>query len=366
MFTFYFGVFVGAFVLSLLLTFLVKKIILKLKIVDDPAVAPEIKIQKKPIPYSGGLAIFVALAAIMLFFVYFFPDRLIGLNIEIKHVWGIVIAGLVLMIGGIIDDKYRLSAKKSIIAPIVAALVVIACGIGIKVITNPFGGVFHLDTIEWEVLQFRGVPYHITLWSDLFTFVWLIGMMYTTKLLDGLDGLVTGVSVIGALMIFFLTTTTIFFQPDTALISIIFAGACFGFLVLNFNPAKIYLGEGGSLLTGFMLGTLAIISGGKIATALLIMGVPILDVVWIIIRRAIVEKRSPFKVGDNKHLHFRLLSIGFSHKQAVLFYYLIAIAFGVLTLFLQSKEKLIALGILLIFMLVMAICLVSKRKTKEA
>ena len=361
MFLFYLKVFVLALFSCFLLTWLVRKFVIKSKLFDNPSTDPDRKIQKKPIPTSGGLAVFITFSLLIILFALF-SDRLIGLNIHVKYVWGLVLAGIVLMVGGFLDDKYRLSPKKSIIAPVIATLIVIFCGVGVKVVTNPFGGVFHLDAVEWEILKIKGMPYHLTLWSDLFTFIWLLGMMYTTKLLDGLDGLVSGVSGIGAIIIFFLVTTTVFFQPDTALLSIIFAGACLGFLILNFHPAKIFLGEGGSLYCGFILGVLAIISGGKIATALLVMGIPILDVIWVIFRRAIKEKRSPFKFGDSKHLHFRLLAAGFSHRGAVIFYYLVAIVFGVLTLFLQSKEKMIALGVLVLLMLAVGIFVVYKKR----
>ena len=361
MIQFYIQIFVAALVVAFLMTLVVRKFAIRFKVLDRPEAAPDRKIQKKPVPFLGGIAIYITMAVFVLACAYL-SDHLIGHNIHLKYVWGIVLAGLVLMIGGFFDDKYRFSAKKSLIAPIIAALIIIFCGIGIRVITNPFGGVFHLDSIEWQVLTYKGVPYHITLWSDLFTFVWLMGMMYTTKLLDGLDGLVAGVSGIGAMLVFFLATITIFFQPDTALLSIIFAGACFGYLILSFHPAKIYLGEGGSVFCGFMLGVLAIVSGGKIATALLVMGIPILDVAWVIIRRVIREKKNPFKFGDSKHLHFRLLTAGFSHRQAVIFYYLVAIVFGVFTLFLQSKEKMIALGILVLVMVVVAVIVVRRKR----
>ena len=129
-------------------------------------------------------------------------------------------------------------------------------------------------------------------------------MMYTTKLLDGVDGLVSGLGVIGGFVIFLFTATTNYFQPDIALASAIFGGASLGFLIFNWHPAKIFLGEGGSLLIGYILGVLAIISGGKIAIALLILGIPILDVLWTIIRR-LLKKQNPFKFSDKLHLHHR-------------------------------------------------------------
>ena len=180
---------------------------------------------------------------------------------------------------GVVDDKYGLKPHESIWGPILAAVCILMAGIRVGTITNPFGGL--ITFVGWIGI--------------VVTFLWLVGMMYTTKFLDGLDGLVSGIGGIGGLIIFFLSITAISNQPETALISIIFAASCIGFLVFNFNPAKIFLGEGGSLFIGFMLGSLAIVSGGKIATTLLILGIPLLDAVWVVLRRIIVEKKSPFK-----------------------------------------------------------------------
>ena len=179
-----------------------------------------------------------------------------------------------------------------------------------------------------------------------------MGMMFTTKFLDGLDGLVTGVVAIGALIIFFLSRDPRWLQPEVALVALIFAGACLGFLVWNWHPAKIFLGEGGSLFTGFVLGTLAIISGGKIATTLLVMGLPALDVVRVIARRA--QKKTSVFAGDNEHLHFKLLRSGLSQRQAVILLYSLSLIFGLSALVLQTTYKLIAFGILLLVMLLAA------------
>ncbi|MFA6549622.1 MAG: alpha/beta fold hydrolase, partial [Candidatus Margulisiibacteriota bacterium] len=151
-------------------------------------------------------------------------------------------------------------------------------------------------------------------------------------------------------------------QPDTALLAIIFAGSMLGFLPWNFHPAKIFLGEAGSTLAGFLIGTLAVISGGKIATALLVMGIPILDVLWVILRR-LTTSASVFK-ADRKHLHFRLLDLGLSHRQTVMFLYFISAAFGVSGIFLQSAGKLIALFILVSVMILLGAFLVSAYNRK--
>jgi UDP-GlcNAc:undecaprenyl-phosphate GlcNAc-1-phosphate transferase len=222
----------------------------------------------------------------------------------------------------------------------------------------------NLNNWQFVLFHWGGIPYKITLFADLFTFIWLMGMMYTTKFLDGLDGLVSGVTTIGAVMIFFVSLMADVAQPGTAMLAIIFAGACLGFLVWNFNPAKIFLGEGGSLFTGFILGVLSIIAGGKIATTLLIMGLPILDAAIVILRRLFSRPKS-LVLADQKHLHFRLLDAGLSQRQAVLSLYFVTLAFGSSTLILKSEEKLFALATLAFLGLLWIVVLIKGRRNEQ-
>ncbi|MEK7122283.1 MAG: MraY family glycosyltransferase, partial [Patescibacteria group bacterium] len=209
----------------------------------------------------------------------------------------------------------------------------------------------HLLLNQWEILIFwwNGLPRYFTVFADLLTFVWLFGTMYTTKLLDGLDGLVSGITVIGAMTIG-LVSLLFFVNEPTAVLSFLTAGAFAGFLIWNFNPAKIFLGEAGSVLAGFFLGVLAIISGAKFAIALLILGIPILDTAWIIFRRIVIEKRSPFQ-GDRKHLHFRIVDAGFTQRQTVFLLWAVSALFGVSALFMQTRQKFAALILLVAVML---------------
>jgi UDP-GlcNAc:undecaprenyl-phosphate/decaprenyl-phosphate GlcNAc-1-phosphate transferase len=355
--------FIVSFIAVAVITPLIKRFATKRKILDSPKTNPERKIQKSPVPLLGGLAIFIGFAIVLIYYTYF-TDRILGGYMLEKHIVSILIAGALLMIGGYLDDKYNLKPYLQLIWPILAGLVIIAAGIGIPYISSPFGGTLHLDTIKIELFKISDIPYSITLWADLIAFVWLMVMVYTTKFLDGLDGLVPGIGTIGAIIIFALSLTNDVAQPETALLSVIFAGALAGFLIFSFHPARIFLGEGGSTFIGFMLGVLAIISGAKIATALLIMGVPLLDVAWVILRRVFKEKRSPFW-GDKKHLHFRLLDIGLSHRQTVSFLYAVTGAFGLTSLFLSTKGKLIALIVLVIAMILLAFTLVLIYKRKR-
>jgi len=354
--------FLPAFIAGLLicfgLTILVRRLAYRLKILDYPVLSR--KIQKKAVPLLGGVAIFFAFSLITLYYLLFTDSLAMG-TIKFKNIIGILIGGLLLIIGGVLDDKYNLKPWQQFVWPLLATVVVVASGIGIKYATNPFGGLIHFDKIKLEVLWFRGIPYYFTVLADLFALFWILGITYTTKYLDGLDGLVSGIVVIGGLVLCFLSLTQVVHQPETAILSLIVAGVFAGFLILNFHPAKIFLGEGGSTFAGFMLATIAILAGGKIATTLLIMGIAILDALWVIIRRVFFEHRSPFR-GDKKHLHFRLLGIGFSHRQAVLFLYFLSFAFGATAIFMQSREKLLALIIMTIIMITLALTLVLRFK----
>jgi len=337
--------FLASFILSLILTPFVRWLAIKFNILDRPETNKR-KIHSKAIPLMGGVAIFLSFFVILLIAKYF--SLLPGLVPSSKNLIGIIIAASFLMIGGFLDDKYQLSPIQQFIWPVLACLAIIISGIGITFMNNPFGsGYLHFDTVKIEILKLNGVPYYFTPFSDVLTFLWLLLLMYSTKLLDGLDGLVSGVTVIGALSITALCLFTQFYQPDIATMSLILAGAFLGFLVFNFHPAKIFLGEGGSLLSGFFLGVLAIISGSKFATTFLILGLAVLDLISVVFQRFFEKRHSPFS-SDKKHLHFRLLEAGFSHRLAVIFYWSVALIFGVIALFLRTQGKVIALLILIV------------------
>jgi UDP-GlcNAc:undecaprenyl-phosphate GlcNAc-1-phosphate transferase len=335
--------FVASFLLSVVLTLIIKKLAAHFGLVDVP-VAPK-KLHDKPIPLFGGLAIFISLASVVIYLLLT-SDALTSGEIGLRHYLGFFLGGLILMIGGYLDDKYSLPPKITIIAPVLAALVAVLFGVEVEKLTNPFGGIIYLAA--WQ--------------SNILVFVWLLVVMYTTKFLDGLDGLATGVSSIGAFMIMSLALTAAYFQPDVALLSVVALGALLGFLVFNFSPASIFLGEGGSTFVGFLIGTLAVISGGKLATALLVVGIPLLDVIFVVTRRVLRGGLKAAVKGDRSHLHHKLLAAGFSKKQTVLLYYVVAGGFGTLTLFLQSREKLIALGLLAILTVLSAVGLTLKEK----
>ncbi len=318
--------------------------------VDDPSVAPDRKQHARPIPLLGGLAIIIS--TWITWGVLVLRHSLVGQDLPLKYLLGLTVAGAIIAIGGALDDRYKLAPKQQIWWVVAAVLAVGLAGVGVTIITNPFGGLINLTTIQWTIFRWHEVPYHLTLWADLFTFVWLLGASYTTKILDGLDGLVSGLGVIGALIVFLLTLRPEVNQTGVGLIALSLAGATAGFLIWNWHPAKIFLGESGALYIGFMLGVLAIISGGKIATALLILGLPMLDLLWVIIQRR-RKNKSPFTSADRFHLHFRLLDAGLSVRQSVLLILALVALFGLSTLYVSGLQKLEVLGGLLIVMMLL-------------
>lgn len=340
---YYIQIFIITLFLTVGLAFLVMKLAKKLKITDKPD--EERKIHAREVPLLGGLAIFAAFFIIL----YFTRDNLLTGNLLPRHWLGFFVGACFLMAGGFLDDKYNLKPAWQIIWPVLAIGSVIAGGVQIEKITNPFGGFIYLGAVSAALIAF-----------------WLLGMMYTTKLLDGLDGLVSGMTAIGSFIIFLFTMSDKYYQPDIGLAALILAAASMGFLFLNWHPAKIFLGEGGSLFLGYALGVLSIISGGKIAIALLVMGIPILDVAWTIVRRLVAGK-NPFRFADNKHLHFRLLNMGLGVKKSVLLFYGVSIIFGLAALFLQSKGKALALiALSVIMILIVMFFAYLDRKSKVA
>jgi len=338
--SYYLSVFFVTAALSGVFTLAMTKISLKLKITDKPT--EERKIHKHPVPLLGGVAIFAAFFGVLAFA----RENLVAGELEYRHWIAFFIGALFIMIGGFLDDKYNLSPLKQLAFSVLAPICVIIGGVSIDKISNPLGGFFYFSSA----------------FSALLIFTWLLGMMYTTKLLDGLDGLVTGVTAIGGFIIFLFTISAKYYQPDIALAALVLSAACLGFLVFNWHPARIFLGEGGSLLLGFILGVLAIISGGKIAIALLVMGIPVLDLVWTIVRR-LWAGRNPFKFSDKKHLHFRILDLGIGQRKTVLIYYALASVFGVSALYLQSLGKMLAMIILVLIMFFMVMVFSLKEKS---
>lgn len=281
----------------------------------------------KPTPLLGGMGIGAAVL-IWMYVAYQMQWISEGMVRPVQLV-GIALAIGILLVGGAIDDIRPLPAQIQIIFPCLAAILVIATGTGFVQVTNLFGkGGVQLIWWQWHAFSFP---------ADIMTFVWLVVATYALKIQDGLDGLVTGLGVIGSALVAALSSTVAFYQPAVALLSGIVGGAFAGFFPANWSPAKQFLGESGSTLAGFLLGVLAILSSAKVAIALCVLAIPIADILLVILGR--VRRGVPWHQGDRSHLHFRLLAAGLSPRLVVLLLWAISATAGIAALSLQTRGK---------------------------
>lgn len=342
---------------------------MKYKILSKPR---QRDVHQKPIPRLGGVAIGLAiLLSIILFLIFwspqisFIPFKFLGID---KHILGIIGGILVLYIVGIWDDFRPLSPLTKLVAQIIAALFLVASGITVYYLSNPFGAPILLDQLKVPIFTIGTVTYNFTVWSDLFLIFWTVLIINVLNWLDGLDGLAAGVTAIAAMVLFFLSISPDVTQIATATLTLILAGTALGFLPWNFNPAKIFMGDAGSMIFGFLLAVLSVVSGGKVATAFLVLGIGIFDAIWVIARR-LVYHQSPFK-ADRGHLHHRFLEIGFSQRQTVILMYIISAFFGTLALFASTPgEKfsaMIWLGIIMVILVAMVAVLQWRKKFRRA
>ncbi|MBI4004711.1 undecaprenyl/decaprenyl-phosphate alpha-N-acetylglucosaminyl 1-phosphate transferase [Candidatus Roizmanbacteria bacterium] len=296
------------------------------------------------VPRGGGIPVYVSLLLCSLLF--------LPLN---KIIIGILIASFLLVIVGVLDDLLDLSPYSRFVANLIISIIVISFGLGIPYISNPFGDAIRLDQwqFSFDVLGQR----NILVFADVVAVVWLTWIMNMVNWSKGVDGQLPGFVSITAIFLGLLaqrfTAHDISIQAVT-LLSFITAGAYLGFLPFNFYPQKIMPGYGGGALAGFLLGILSILSFGKVGTALLILAIPMIDAVYTIIRR-IRHKHSPFR-ADWGHFHHKLLEIHWGKRRIAVFYWLVSFILGIVSLYLQGIEKLLAfvtIGImLLVFILI--------------
>ncbi len=326
----------SSFFLSLLLTPLAGHLGRCWGIVDRPQGR---RGHRRPTPRLGGIALFGAFFAVALT-VYLLayvaePPASPQIADDARRLRGVLLGILFAFALGLLDDRLDLPPGLQFLGQAAAALIAIAHIVFIERITNPLTG--------REVV----FPLPVTI---AFTLFWVMGMVNTVNWLDGLDGLAAGVGAIAALLFAahayqLAVQTGNVGQAIVALFPLALAGACLGFLPFNFHPARIFMGSGGAMTLGYGLATLSILAPAKIATALLVMGVPILDVAWLIVDRW-RRGRSPARAGRD-HLHYRLLDLGLSQRAIVLGYYAFSAGFGLLALLLpRGLYKLIALSLL--------------------
>lgn len=318
----------AAAVAAYLLTPLAMRLATRAGAIDQPDSGRRIHV--RPIPRAGGLSVVIAFVAVGVLaiavndaaeFFRAFPFRVDGR--ELIAVFGGAILAAAF---GFIDDKWQIRARWQFIFQLVLALFAIALGLNILAINNPLD---FLGALGGDTLVFTGV------FAGIVTALWILGMINSINFIDGLDGLSTGVAVIAALTLGFVSLGyESSYQPMVALLCALLAGALLGYLPWNFNPAKVFIGTTGVMAIGYLLAVLAILGSAKIAVALLILGVPIIDTFWIITRR-LISGRSPFS-PDRGHFHHRLLDLGLSHKGVVLLIYTITAVLAVLSLLLAG------------------------------
>lgn len=320
-------VLIGAFLLSLFLTPIVRFIAFRVGAVDNPNAR---RVNGVPMPSSGGLAIFISFLISALILMPRVLKESIWTTSYFDYILPVVIGGLIIATTGFIDDIYELKPKIKMAGIILGAVVVWAfTDFRFDSFKIPFGG---------PLLEFNSV---ITFFLTVF---WIISITNAMNLIDGLDGLVSGVSIISlvtmALVSYFFLPQTDFYLTLTILLLIVCIA---GFFPYNYNPAIIYLGDTGALFIGFMIGVLSL-QGLKNSTAVtvvtpvIILGVPILDTTVAIIRRKLSGR--PATEADKMHLHHRLLAMGFTHRGAVLVVYGIATLFSLIALLLNVSSRL--------------------------
>jgi len=313
---------------SFLTTPLVIKFAGRLGIIDDPVKSTHPKvIHTVPTPRGGGIPIFLALLITTLLF----------LPID-KHVAGILVGALILVVMGTLDDKYNLNPYLRLLLGFLAAAAPIAAGIGIAFITNPLGGIINLSQPQ-ITFNFLGT-HSIWLLADLFALFWITFLMNMINMgAKGVDGQLSGVTVIAALTIALLSLrfSADITQWPVIILAAITTGAYLGFLPWHIFPQKIMPGYGGSTLAGYLLGVLSILATAKVGVLLVVLGIPLIDTGYVIIKR-ILNGRSPVW-GDRGHLHHRLLDAGLTKSQVAIFYWGLTGILGIIALNLNTGAK---------------------------
>src|SRR3990167_1865734 len=336
-----------------LTTPLIIKFSKKLGIIDDPAKhKPPSVIHTRPTPRGGGLAIFLAVAVASLVF----------LPLD-KHLRGILVGASIIALMGLLDDRHNLNPYLRLGVGFLAAGAVVAAGIGISFISNPLGGIIDLSQPQIAFSLF-GSQHSIWILSDLFAIFWITFMMNMLNMgAKGVDGQLPGVVVIAAITI---AALSLKFSADITQWSVIIlasitAGAYLGFLPWNFYPQKIMPSYSGATLAGYLLAILSILSTTKVGTLVVVLGVPLVDTGYTIIRR-IASGKSPVW-GDRGHLHHKLLDIGLTKRQVALFYWATTAALGIFALNLNTESKFYTIVGVIILIVGLLLWLTQKSKT---
>lgn len=316
----YLVVVIGAACLSTALTFLVIRVAHRLGLVDKPGVR---KVHKAAIPRAGGVAIVTAMLAMVL--PVLFLDNVIGESFRqlAPQITGLLVTGFIMFLVGLVDDVRGLRARTKLAAQVACAVAMYCVGVRIDELTLPLVGEIHFGMLSLPI-----------------TVIWIAGITNALNLIDGLDGLAAGIALITCVVL--ATLAMLLGEPVMAVLMLGLAGSLVGFLVFNFNPARIFMGDGGSLFLGFLLGSASILCAMKtaaivgLAVPLVAMGVPVFDLLFSMARR-MLDRRSPF-APDRAHIHHRLLDMGLSHRNAVLALYSVTLLAGLVGLGLMGTQ----------------------------
>ncbi|QNG60232.1 undecaprenyl/decaprenyl-phosphate alpha-N-acetylglucosaminyl 1-phosphate transferase [Bacillus sp. PAMC26568] len=309
-----------AYFTSLFITPVVSKLAFKIGAVDLPN---KRKVHQKQMPRLGGLSIFLGLLISLLYLKFPFLDY-----------WPIFLSLIIILLLGIMDDIYSLGALVKLIVQLIAAIIVILGQLSVDFIYIPFIG-----TVD---LQLSVIP---------ITVIWILGITNSINLIDGLDGLAAGISSI--VLLFFIIIASLNAQTAILYLCVMLIGGILGFLYHNFNPAKIFLGDTGSLMLGFLISVISLLGFYKTVTIsslfvpVIILGLPLFDTLLAIVRR--MRNHQPVMAPDKDHMHHRLLKMGLSHRSSVLVMYLISIIFGIIG-FIFSKTVLWGTITLVVFL----------------
>ncbi len=344
--------FILAAAVALVLTEAARRAALRLGWLDLPGVG---RVHTRPKPRIGGVAIFAAFTIVLLAALWLSED----LTFDRKFLGLLLGAGLITLIM-LVDDVRGLAPLTKFIAQVAAAGIAIGFGIFIEFVRDPLGGAVSFP--QWFATAMDGHVFFPYWLSVMFSLFWIVGMMNAINFVDGYDGLAGGLSFVGAAVLFFLSISLQ--QFSLAFLPLILAGAILGFLPLNVYRSRIIMGDSGAHFLGFALGTIAIIGGAKLATTLLIFGVPAIDVAWSIIRRTLQGGR--FYHRDTSHLHHRLSELGLPPLGIALVYWALAGVFGAIALLLESPlHKVGALGILGVLVIALLVLLARGGKARE-
>lgn len=323
-----------AFLLAAAITPLVGRLAERFGMLDIPGGR---RLHPRPIARPGGLAIAIAFGLTILAFwavdryagrPFLIPDEVRSSRFTLT-----ALAAVLGMTLGFIDDALELRARWQFLGLLVVATIITAAGIRIDFIDDPFGG----GLVE------LALPLAIA-----FTFFWIIGMNIALNFIDGLDGLAAGVTAIAAATLGAIALLPQVNEPFVAWMAFSLAGATIGFLLFNFHPARLFMGSTGVVFVGTMLAVLSIFGTAKVAAALLVLGVPIIDTFYVLVRR-VLQGQPPF-APDRGHFHHRLLDVGLSHPQAVLLIYALTLGFGALAFLTSGRTQVLTfVGAVVIF-----------------